>query len=797
VTVEDGSVEAVHPLDFVRAGRWTRALFGTYALSLGFFEAAPLRALRRVGANDIRILSDVSGVAAALGEAGAREVGRTYTVDAVAVPAGCFHPKFILLDGEEGPRLLIGSGNLTFGGWGRNLELCEVLSPASAPAAFADMADFLEALAKTPRIDFPGSEVAASWSTALRRIGTPAGPGGLRVLHSVERPLAEQLVELAEAAGGATGLLVASPYFGGSGAVRALADRLGIDRVDVHVSTSLATAGRHYDFAGDTLARPVVVTGLDEGAAQRPMHAKLIEIACRDAVLMVSGSVNASGPALSRAANVELAVVRTRMTATPRMPFEGALPALPEIDVEPVAGNSSVLMAHLVGRKLTGMVMAGNAAGPWSARLDATGEFRELGLVEIGADRRFEVEVAGGDEIGFGTRRAVLSLSNGDRRIAGFVTFPDLIDLNRRFGAAAGSMLRVVGGSSEDEDMAGVLEYFARHPDDTAAPWSGSSRAVDAAAAVDDRVVSLGDLDVRPRENSPIGSAGGWGASSVDRLIAAVRRTVAGAGRGGPSRTGGGTADADADMDENGPGNAPPPPPPERTERVFQALSEAFASRIPTDPQTELHRLAELGLCVLARRPDATRFADYADWWCGLASAHLRCDAERVELRRLATLLFLVDAMNARSAARARRRIAAAAGDVDAAIEEAFAAVPPLLRVLVEEAGAGFAALDDFVDRVRGERSALEDLPALLAAIRGGIDPPPLPRLDGVPEMKQLRRRIAAGHAAKVPIAGVRGTSCPRCSIGMPDADIERLRAIGLVVAQNCCSTVVVLDRNL
>lgn len=186
---DQGVFADVHPLDAVRAGRWTRALFGTYALSLGFFEAAPLRALRRVGASDVRILADVSGVAASLGEAGAREVGRNYAVDAVAAPGGCFHPKFVLLDGDQGPRLLVGSGNLTFGGWGRNLELCEMLGPARHAAALTDMADFLEALATSPRLDFPGSDVAASWSATLRAAVAPGGPDGVRIIHSVDRPM--------------------------------------------------------------------------------------------------------------------------------------------------------------------------------------------------------------------------------------------------------------------------------------------------------------------------------------------------------------------------------------------------------------------------------------------------------------------------------------------------------------------------------------------------------------------------------------------------------------------------------
>ncbi len=51
VTAADTASATAHPLDVVRAGRWMRVLFGTYALSLGIFEAALLRALRRVGQN--------------------------------------------------------------------------------------------------------------------------------------------------------------------------------------------------------------------------------------------------------------------------------------------------------------------------------------------------------------------------------------------------------------------------------------------------------------------------------------------------------------------------------------------------------------------------------------------------------------------------------------------------------------------------------------------------------------------------------------------------------------------------
>lgn len=107
-----------------------------------------------------------------------------------------------------------------------------------------------------------------------------------------------------------------------------------------------------------------------------------------------------------------------------------------------------------------------------------------------------------------------------------------------------------------------------------------------------------------------------------------------------------------------------------------------------------------------------------------------------------------------------------------------------------------FKALDTFIARVCQERSAVEDLPVFLVAIRAGTAPPPLAVLDREPETAQLRKRIALGFAARILIAGPTTTSCPKCNIGMAQAEVERLRAVGLVVARNCCAGVVVLDRD-
>src|SRR2546423_8460554 len=123
------------PLDLISAHPWRRAAFTTYALSLSFFEAVVLDALVRGGAREAFILSDAEGVRMALGEQGARRVGKDYDVEPVAVRAGAgvFHPKISVLTAEEESHILVGSGNLTFGGWAGISRLSNICIRALRP----------------------------------------------------------------------------------------------------------------------------------------------------------------------------------------------------------------------------------------------------------------------------------------------------------------------------------------------------------------------------------------------------------------------------------------------------------------------------------------------------------------------------------------------------------------------------------------------------------------------------------------------------------------------------------------
>jgi hypothetical protein len=203
-------------LDLINAQPWSRSLFATYSLSLSFFESVVLDALVRQQVANTTILADIAGVRSALSEYGARSAGRLYDIEPVAVTNGCFHPKLTVLTAKNESHVVIGSGNLTFGGWGSNLECIEHLHSGFAVDAIEDVADFLESLATTPNVTIADTRQCLLLAEELRKnaSGKPRS-GRVRVIHSLDRSILEQIEDQVALLGGAEQLAVVSPFMTG------------------------------------------------------------------------------------------------------------------------------------------------------------------------------------------------------------------------------------------------------------------------------------------------------------------------------------------------------------------------------------------------------------------------------------------------------------------------------------------------------------------------------------------------------------------------------------------------------
>lgn len=243
---DDGSGEQAPGIaEFLKAERWKHALFTTYALSLSYFESEVLRPLLQQGCDDIWLVCDAQGYRSSLLERCSMRVGQEYRIVPVALPHGVFHPKCIHLVSDDEQLLLVGSGNVTFGGHGRNAEVFEALVPNTHATAFADFSNFLETLGTQPGIQIARREWIDDFSERASRAAA-AGADRLmrphRLIHPLERTAIEQLGEIARPLGVCEQTKVISPYHDPDGAaVQALLDAVEAKNAVVAVTAEEAS----------------------------------------------------------------------------------------------------------------------------------------------------------------------------------------------------------------------------------------------------------------------------------------------------------------------------------------------------------------------------------------------------------------------------------------------------------------------------------------------------------------------------------------------------------------------------
>jgi hypothetical protein len=382
-------------------GRWQRALFTTYALSLAFFESYLLPHLRRTQCAHVTVLADVDGYRSSLMERRSQSVGQEYALVPVRAKGhGIFHPKVTYLWGESRDVLLVGSGNLTFGGHGRNLEVLDVLTSDRDSQAFLDFADFAEGLAGSSSFELTDSETLMEFSvraTAMARASK--GEGSARLLHSLNVPIADQLLELAATRNDWQELLVLSPYHSPDAApVRRLVEGLKVEKLSVGVPGN-AQEGSAFPFAtAGAWGVTVQPVHANTEAAERTLHAKWIELRGSE-TWVLTGSINATAQALTTTKNVEVGVLRTGLDPDPGDWTEVSPPPYVPSDFHRLDREQVLILhAEITGPRIVGKVLGCEPrAQTWAATLEQAEETITSGTVEVTADGTFDWQPALGE----------------------------------------------------------------------------------------------------------------------------------------------------------------------------------------------------------------------------------------------------------------------------------------------------------------------------------------------------------------------------------------------------------------
>lgn len=302
-------------LDEVEAAKEFLVL--SYTANLDFFERFALAHARALGAL-VTLISDASMVSA--DPMVVRRAGTAY-LDARAIClAGAFHPKLVILVGDDEARIGIGSGNLTMAGWHGNAEMWTVLRSdrSGGPDTLRPVAHFLRRLADSAVTLSPGAPEALT-RVASRLDALPASEPGPRLIDNLNQPIIDGVPKAA-----VDELCCYAPFHDAKLAgLSELIDRLSPKSLAVYVQPQTSVDGR----ALETLLRGRSGE-LRWISDERYHHGKLVEWTVDGRRWTLTGSPNLSRPALltsvADGGNCELGLLAE--VDGPRVPGHGDPP---------------------------------------------------------------------------------------------------------------------------------------------------------------------------------------------------------------------------------------------------------------------------------------------------------------------------------------------------------------------------------------------------------------------------------------------------------------------------------------
>lgn len=637
-------------LDVIDGGKWERALFTTYALSLSFFESILLRSLRRVGCQETWVITDVQGYRDSLIERRSQGVGQEFRLVPVSLKEGVFHPKCIYLAGGTFDVLLVGSGNLTFGGFGRNLEVIEVLLSTTAPSAFEDFASFLTSIENRAGKDLHCPDLAwikifqecASRSSQSLPQSSQEQP---RLIHTVDASVLSQLpAQITHL--NPRELTIMSPFFDNDGnAVRRLADALGCTSVRIAIRPNEHKCSFPFSEALKWKRSKIVAVWPDESELKRPLHAKWIEARGEAGTAVLTGSINATTAAVCTTRNVEVGVLRT--SSVDREWVSWVASTIPKhfepAKYESVSVDELLVYAYLSGDgDLSGAILGAQIqSGLWQGNLTKpSGETKPFEL-HVRSDGRFRATLPQAAEFSL-TSGLQLRLRHSSAIARGWVHVEDILRMPRLPRLNIPAMLRLISRDDTEDDEIALLEYLAVNATKHLATFSRRiTQAVHPsvrASAERQGIVHVALAELAPTP-TPIFTPGSGHSMSqmefftLDRFFAQLRKRLLGHGEDDQALNPHAIGKRRSVEVENG-----DPDPPERAKRFEDALfAFAYEMRNLVDsPDVETKDVRGLYVIwfevevnmLLARRGDLDEAMQFMRGWSARVGSSVKAGAE-------------------------------------------------------------------------------------------------------------------------------------------------------------------------
>ena len=302
----------------------TNAVILTHNIDFVYVQTVVLAAFRRCGHPRITIFADSACAAEtfALQEPVLTGLGVRYRVVPVAMnPRFRFHPKAVLLSGDTAATLLVGSGNLTFGGWRENAEVwTRFETGADGAKPFIEFRSYLEEiLGRVALPDAVEAEIEEAFdprnklwvsteTTDTKALIGRVGSGSALIERMLDVGGGDPVDEL----------VICAPYFDHDGiALQQLVSTVGANGTTVLCQPGRSTLQARAWKPAAARARLQNIDyghpGTTENERSAFVHAKFYGFRRENEVVVLAGSANCSRAALTvqgTAGNAELMAVQ-------------------------------------------------------------------------------------------------------------------------------------------------------------------------------------------------------------------------------------------------------------------------------------------------------------------------------------------------------------------------------------------------------------------------------------------------------------------------------------------------------
>jgi hypothetical protein len=294
----------------------TNVIILTHNIDFVFIQLMVLPALRRCGRPTLTIFADSQCATETFGYQAPvlSGLGTRYRVVPVAMEPGFrFHPKALFLSSPDKATLLVGSGNLTFGGWRENAEIwIRFASDKDSTGPFAAFRGYLsEILSRLPLVGPVQDEVEEAFDGRTHPWAeNMAAPAGLVGRIGAGPTLLEKMAFLLRDED-ITNLVVCAPYFDKDGkALDKLLEKFHPKKAEILVQKKYPGLPQKASarFPRKVKAVPIGFSRVNPNGGEREsfIHAKFYAMSSPRQTVVYGGSANCSMAALTARGKMEM-----------------------------------------------------------------------------------------------------------------------------------------------------------------------------------------------------------------------------------------------------------------------------------------------------------------------------------------------------------------------------------------------------------------------------------------------------------------------------------------------------------